>query len=216
MLRSRLIPRLALTVLMLAIAFGTAQAAYRYLDDKGNACFTDDWRTIPVAYRASAEPPVPELPPAPATPQYRTTPSSASPPVDQPEVTPTTQPETEPPPAPPQGLWGKPEVRIATYVAAAIAFMVLLFKLVDLLPSPQLGRLILLLAFVGVVTYGYKLYVENMVDGYFAIKRKTTALMERAMKREMTQLPQDRPSTPPPAPAATPTAEQRRDGDLYR
>lgn len=88
-------------------------------------------------------------------------------------------------------------MRIGAYVVAAIAVMALFFKLVDFIPSPMVGRLILLAVFLGVVTYGYKLYVESMVDGYFALKKKTTGLMERAMKRETTQLPGGQTSPPP-------------------
>lgn len=158
-----------------------ALAVYRYKDGAGNACFTDDWRNIPAAFRASAEPPVPaasgvSVPQPPAM-------ASAVPPA------PVSQPPETQDPVPPASAGMPGWAKIAIYLGAVVAGLFLLAKVLRQIASPLLGRLILLACFLGVMTYGYKLYVDNMVDGYFAIKQKAIKLMDKALKREPPPLP---------------------------
>lgn len=169
-----------------------ASAAYRYKNAQGNVSFTDDWRTIPLELRASAEPPIPAEGLAPAASPTVSVPSASvvSPPAAPSVVpAPAVAPLLKNLPASVSGLWDNFWVRLGAFLVAVIAAVFLVLKLIEYIPSPLVGRLILLACFLGVFVIGYKLYVDNMLANYTKIKQQFVGLMEKANKREDVQLP---------------------------
>lgn len=183
---------LLVVIVMLCVALPEmASAAYRYKNAQGNVSFTDDWRIIPPEFRASAEPPIPAEGLAPAAPSTVSVPSASiiSLPAE-PSVAPASAAARAPRnlPAMVTGLWDNFWVRLGAFLVAVIAAVFLVLKLVEYIPSPLVGRLVLLACFLGVFVVGYKLYVDNMLANYTTIKQQFIGLMEKANKREDVQL----------------------------
>lgn len=180
-----LLPLLAVALLCGLLLPAESHALYRYRDAAGNLCFTDDWRTIPVELRASAEPPVP----APGSAPSPAKPAAVAPVEPASAVTAAPVPSNLPLPAATQalataqGLWEHPWAKIGAYLAGVVVLFLLLIKLLDYLPSPLLARLILLAFFLGVMTFGYKLYIENMVQGFDKVKDQSVKVLEKSLQR---------------------------------
>jgi len=176
--------RLLLSLLTFALSAGPVCADYyRFTDERGSLCFVDDIKKIPEHCRASATlireaKPVP--PPAEVPDPYLSRPPShdGAPfitPAPATALIPTATSTTESGPR----QWGW----LALCLAAAGASMVLLYKLLKTLQSRQLARVILFVATMGILIFGYKLYVDQMVSNYFAVKSKVLQLMGKAMQR---------------------------------
>lgn len=158
---------------------------YRYKDASGNICFTDNLKSIPARFRKDA---VPFTPPAGGV-------SNSSP---LPTDSTTTALPTEPsvpdtivlPPAAvgaaamAQDYWQKSWVRGSAFLVGVFVLFLLLLKILEYVPSRNLGRLILLLFFLGTATCGYKLFVEEMLLRYAAAKEETTRVVDEVNKRQ--------------------------------
>lgn len=158
---------------------------YRYTDERGNLCFVDDIKKIPELRRAGAtlvreEKPVP--PPAKVPDPYLSRPPGHD---GTPLITPTATPTSAS--LPPATKTTESEPRnwgwLALCLVAAGASLVLLCQLLKTLQSRQLARVILFGATVGILVFGYKIYVDQMVSNYFAVKSKVLQLMGKAMQR---------------------------------
>lgn len=183
-----------LLLLLLTLWFSTTPVDadyYRYTDEKGGVGFVDDIKKIPSSCRASAtliREAKPVLPPEEAPNPYLSRPqrqdgapyiASEQPSMPAPAATPaTTLPATSANAQKPWH-WGW----LALCLAAAGASVALLYQLLKTLQSPQLTRVILIGVTVGVLLFGYKLYVDQMVANYFTVKGKVLQLMDQAMKR---------------------------------
>ncbi len=74
------------------------------------------------------------------------------------------------------------------FAGGAVILFFVIRKLSDLLPSPQLAKVIYLAFFLGVFTFAYKCYADHVVGSYFTIKSRILALYEKANTREMPDL----------------------------
>lgn len=185
--RASLLLRFLLAGLFLCLCSTPAAAGektlYRYRDASGNLAFTDNLQSIPAPLRKDAVPfvppqgggpsaaPIPADPPSPAAPPPSLAPDEPSPAAASGFV------------ALAQGLWEHPWAKIGAYLAGVVVLFLLLIKLLDHLPSPLLARLILLAFFLGVMTFGYKLYIENIVQGAVAVKDQSVKMFEKALKQ---------------------------------
>lgn len=80
--------------------------------------------------------------------------------------------------------WQKTWVRCGAFMAAAFVILLFLLYFLAYIPSRNLGRLILLIFFLGTATFGYKLFVEGMLQRYAAAKEETTRVVEKVNKRQ--------------------------------
>ena len=177
---------LSLILLTLALSATPVRADYyRYTDEQGSLCFVDDSNKIPAPCRGSATL-VREAKPAPpeaeAADPYLSRPPSHD---GTPFIAPSPTPAPTPPPRAPSATASNPRNWgwLALYLVAAGASLVLLCQLLKSLQSRQLARVILFGATVGILLFGYKLYVDQMVSNYFTVKGKVLQLLEKTMQR---------------------------------
>lgn len=163
---------------------------YRYKDASGTICFTDDLKSIPAKFRKDARPFAPPAGGVPSSaPIPQDPPTSASPP--EPVMPPTVAPPSAVAGAAAmaQDYWQKPWVRGVAFLAGAFVLFLFLLQLLEYIPSRNLGRLILLIFFLGTAVFGYKLSVEKMLQGYVAAKAETTRVVDEANKHQEARLP---------------------------
>jgi hypothetical protein len=172
-----LVPVVALLLALLPPA-AECQTIYRYKDAHGNICFTDNLKSIPKDAVLSS-PPAGEAP------------SSAPIPKDSPSApAPVVAPAVAPPSAAAGAVamahdyWQKSWVQCGAFMAGAFVVLLFLLKFLEHLPSRNLGRLILLIFFLGTATFGYKLFVEGMLQRYAAAKEATTKVVDEVNKRQ--------------------------------
>ena len=154
---------------------------YRYKDASGNISFTDNLKSIPAQFRKDA---VPFTPPAGGVVNAPPVPAAA--PLPAPSVPPALALPAAAvgAAAMAQDYWQMPWVRGGAFLAGAFVVLLLLLKLLEYIPSRNLGRLILLLFFLGTATFGYKLFVEKMLLRYAAAKEETTRVVNEVNKRQ--------------------------------
>lgn len=179
----RLFLLVPVVALLLALLPPSADCAtiYRYKDASGNICFTDNLKSIPAQFRKDA---VPFTAPAGGV-------SNSSPlPVNPPSPAPSVPAAIVLPPAAvgaaamAQDYWQKPWVQGSAFLVGVFVVFLLLLKVLEYIPSRNLGRLILLVFFLGTATYGYKLFVEEMLLRYAAAKEETTRVVDEVNKRQ--------------------------------
>lgn len=183
----RLFLLVPVVALLLALFLPSADCAtiYRYTDASGNVCFTDNLKNIPAKFRKDA---LPFTPPAGGV-------SNSSPlPADSTTTALPTEPVIPPALAPPSAAagavamahdyWQKTWVRCGAFMAGAFVVLLFLLYFLAYIPSRNLGRLILLIFFLGTATFGYKLFVEEMLQRYAAAKEETTRVVDEANKRQ--------------------------------
>ena len=158
---------------------------YRYKDSSGNICFTDNLKSIPAKFRKDA---VPFSPPTGGVP------SSAPIPADSPATASPSAPVIPPALVTPSAVagaaamahdyWQKTWVRCGAFMAAAFVVLLFLLYFLAYIPSRNLGRLILLIFCLGTATFGYKLFVEGMLQRYAAAKEETTRVVDEVNKHQ--------------------------------
>jgi hypothetical protein len=77
-----------------------------------------------------------------------------------------------------------PLIKLLLLIAGIVATAIIIVKFTSLIPSPQLARLINIVFFLGLFVFAYKMYADNLVGNYFIIKTKVMGLFSRAMVRE--------------------------------
>ena len=180
--------RLFLLIPVLALLFGFLPATadcetiFRYKDANGNIAFTDDLNNIPAKYRKDA---------VLFTPPANSAKNSTPLPADQPAALPAIvlPPAAVGAVAMAEDYWKSSWVRGGVFFAGACAVFLGLLKLLEFIPSHNLGRFILLLFFLGTATFGYKLFVEKMLLNYAAAKEETTRTVNEVNKRQEGRLP---------------------------
>lgn len=180
--------RLFFPVLVLVLLLGSlpqiaeCETVYRYKDAAGNTYFTDNLKNIPAKFRKDAT-----LFTPPTERMTNTHPAAA----DQPA---SPSPLVLPPAAVgavamAEDYWQSPWVRGGAFFAGAFVVFIGLLKLLEFIPSRNLGRLILLLFFLGTAIFGYKLFVEKMLLRYAAAKEEATKVVDEVNKRQAERLP---------------------------
>ena len=191
---------------LLLMAAGPAHADfYKYTDKNGSVCISNTLDTVPKQYRATMQivrdetlekkDPGVRRPSSPAAASDQSAqpqralpalPSSGSQTSEsrQNEL----QPNTSPPAAtgaPAGQRWRLPLM----YGGAIVVIFLVARKVMSSTSSPQLSRVIYLAFFLGVFTLGFKLYADNVVNGYFTAKTRIMAMFEKANRREAPHLP---------------------------
>jgi hypothetical protein len=159
---------------------------YKYRDNKGIICITNNLNAIPPQYRSTMKviredkpgrlergnqtqttPEVSAVVREPAAGHNR--PAATSSQSDSPIV---------------QLLARFPLIKLLIMIAVIVAASIIIVKLTSLIPSPQLARLINIVFFLGLFVFAYKLYADNLVGNYFTIKTKILGIFARANVRE--------------------------------
>ena len=165
---------------------------YTYTDRNGVACMTNDRNAVPARFRRTMkvvreEKPAPkesgapaqQLKPVPATPTPTAAPPSQP---DQQQTAATEETRREPS----LRFWYSrfPWLKPLLLVLGASAALLLLTRLVALLPSPQMARVIYLAFFLGVFVFAYKLYADHLVTGYFSAKNRILRMFTDTLARQ--------------------------------
>ncbi len=159
---------------------------YKYMDNKGTICITNNLNSVPRKYRSNMKIVHEEMPAKAKNGNQPQTPSVGISAPGAPSVPVAGTTDTSPRSDSRFALltarfpWIKPLLGIAAIVAA---FLVL-FKLRPLIPSPQLARLLTLAIFLAIFVFSYKLYADYLVDGYFTVKAKILGMFARSNTRE--------------------------------
>lgn len=178
--------RLFLLVPVLALLLGllppSADCAtiYRYTDASGNVCFTDNLKSLPAKFRKDA---VPFTPPAGGVVNSSQAPANSTTAAPSPAAI-VLPPAAVGAAAMAQDYWQKPWVQGSAFLVGVFVVFLLLLKILEYLPSRNFGRLILLIFFLGTATFGYKLFVEEMLLRYAAAKEETTRVVNEVNKRQ--------------------------------
>lgn len=160
---------------------------YRYTDNRGVICITNNLNAIPPKYRSTMKTIREDKPATKDKERLTQTPRAGSPSVREPEGA-----GHEPQAAAPsqsdsrlkQLMERFPLIKLLLLIAGIVAAAIIIVKLTSLIPSPQLARLINIAFFLGLFVFAYKLYADNLVGNYFTIKTKVLGLFSRAMVRE--------------------------------
>jgi hypothetical protein len=180
-----------LTFLSGAGVFGQTPLAcadyYRYTDNKGVICITNNLNAIPPKYRSTMKV-IREDKPGRLDrgSQTQTTPDG-SPVVLEPatagharQAVTSSQSDSRFS----HFMSRFPLFKLLIIIAGIVAASVIIIKLTSLIPSPQLARLINIAFFLGLFVFAYKLYAENLVGNYFSIKTKVLWIFTGANVRE--------------------------------
>jgi hypothetical protein len=182
--------------ILLAVAICTPAAAdlYQYTDNRGTVCMTNDLGKVPPAKRKGvkviSEDPKPRSPAASKE-------STESIPSNQEQSTAALPTSTLPEPShssPPRLPW----VKMAIGGLGALILLFLVSRLTRSLSSPQFAKVIYVAFFLGTFVFGYTLYANHLVNGYFAIKGKFISLFAKAQQREGLASPRPKPGEPEP------------------
>ncbi len=182
---------------------GVARADYyKYIDKSGAVCITNNLKSVPEKYRASMKVIREESLEKKDQSQNRQggTVSAASP-----ETAPESREANSAAAAEPTSTYGRlaarfPWFKPLLFVAAIFCAFVLVTKLVSILPSPLMARVIYLAFFLGIFAFTYKAYADHVVDSYSTVKKKVLALFEKGNRREVPE--------PGELPPAIPAKEQ--------
>jgi hypothetical protein len=189
--------------LILLMTSGLAHADfYKYTDNTGAVCISNTLDAVPKQYRSTmkvvrddslekkdpgarrSSPPAAS--PSPAGQPQKTAPSSGSMP-SEPQQKDVTSETSSPAGAgtPASQPWRQPLM----YGGALVALFLVVRKVVASISSPQLSRVIYLAFFLGVFAFGFKLYADHVVNGYFTAKTRIMAMFEKANRREAPPVP---------------------------
>ena len=161
---------------------------YQYTDQSGTVCLTNDLANVPPAKRKTVK--VIREEPKPKARQATVDPAASDPPSQQPQASAVAGKPSAPLVTTTNSSSPRKLVGIATGMLAALF---LVARLTRSLSSPQLAKVIYVAFFLGTFVFGYKLYADHLVNGYFAIKSKMLTLFAKAQQRE--ELPPPRPRT---------------------
>ncbi|HWI41964.1 MAG TPA: DUF4124 domain-containing protein [Verrucomicrobiae bacterium] len=171
-----------LPILVIAGLLAASPAAadyYRYTDSKGTVSITNDIRNVPEKYRKTMKVIRDE--------DLAKKDRAAAPAVQAPapSAAPVPQAEAPAPPGATAAFMGKyPWAKPLVFVAGGVAFLFLFLRLLSALPPGPLGRVIALVFFVGVGLFGFKMYSEHLVAGYFTTEEKILAMFRKSQQRE--------------------------------
>lgn len=174
---------------------------YKYTDKTGSVCISNTIDAVPKQYRATMQivrdealekkDPVARRPSASsqsAQPQRAVPALPSSGPQPSPSQQNQLQTDASSPAAtgaPAGQRWRQPLM----YGGAIVVIFLVVRKVISAISSPQLARVIYLAFFLGVFTFGYKLYADHVVNGYFTTKTRIMAMFEKANRREVPNLP---------------------------
>jgi len=177
-----------LAVLLCAAIFGNEPAAradfYKYKNEKGVVCITDNRDAVPPKFRATMKVITDEHLSTQAGKGSAPSPPAVSPALRDPSPSATDQEATPDQPVSrftrllAHYQWVKPLLILAGIVAAFLAVT----RLTALIPSPQLSRLILVVFFLGTFVFVYKTYAEYLVDSYFTVKNRMVGMFSSVGK----------------------------------
>jgi len=160
---------------------------YKYRDNKGIICITNNLNAIPPQYRSTMKVIREDKPGRLDRGNQARTAPEVSPVVREPAAAghdrPTaTSSQSDSPFA--QLLARFPLIKMLIMIAGIVAVSIIIVKLTSMIPSPQLARLINIVFFLGLFVFAYKLYADNLVGNYFTIKSKILGIFTRANVRE--------------------------------
>lgn len=172
--------------IFLSIVLSVASAHadfYKYTDSSGAVCITDKKDSIPARYRAKAVVIKEEAL------EKRDAGKTGARPERQDAIVPSPSaqeyavaPDRD---AGEDGLLGRyPWAKPLLVIGGLTMAFVLVLKVSAAMPSPLLGRLILLSFFLAVFVLGFKLYGDYMSESYFSIKGRMTGMIEKSSRRE--------------------------------
>ena len=157
---------------------------YKYKDGTGTVCITDKLQSVPVKYRDHLQV---------IRDDARSRSDQAAEPKPQPRQPAAAEP-SEPGSAreaalPSPAASGQPGGRYPwleplLIVCGILLALAIVAKIVKMLPSAQLGRLIYLVFFAGISVLVYKLVGEQVVNNYLDAKGKVTAMFGKSDQHE--------------------------------
>ena len=167
---------------------------YKYTDDTGSVCLTNNRNAVPPKFRSTmtvirdeARPPkVPDAPKAP---------NAAAPmaaPATEPVAT-ESAPRKAAPEEVPTGKFGELSSRYIWFkplmiIGAIFAGFLIVTKVATLLPSQQMARVIYLVYFLGIMLFAYKSYADHMAESFVKVKGKVLTMFKKANERELHSL----------------------------
>jgi hypothetical protein len=160
---------------------------YRYTDNKGIICITNNLDAIPPKYRSTMKV-IREDKPGRLErgSQTLTPPSNTSEALEQAAASHDSQAVT---PSQSDSRFMQfmarfPLIKLLIIIAGIITVSFIILKLTSLIPSPQLARLINIVFFLGLFVFTYKLYSDYLVGNYFTVKTKILEIFNKDKVRE--------------------------------
>ena len=160
---------------------------YRYTDNRGVICITNNLNAIPHKYRSTMRVIREEKPGLQDRERPTQTPRGGFPVIREPDGAGHDRQAAIPSQSDSrfaQLMARFPLIKLLIIISGAIAASIIIVKLTSLIPSAQLARLIQIAFFLGLFVFAYKLYADNLVGNYFTVKTKILGLFSRAMARE--------------------------------
>ena len=159
---------------------------YKYRDNKGIICITNNLNAVPPRYRSTMKVIREDKPGRLDRGNQAQTTPGVSPVVREQAATGHDQPaatssQSDSPFT--QLLARFPLIKMLIIIAGIVAASIIIVKLTSMIPSPQLARLINIVFFLGLFVFAYKLYADNLVGNYFTIKTKVLGIFTRANVR---------------------------------
>lgn len=160
---------------------------YRYTDNKGIICITNNLNAIPLKYRSSMKVIREDKSGRPDRGIQMQSPQGGSAALREPAAAGHDRQAATPSQSDSRFVRVMarfPLIKLLIIIAGIVALSIIIVKLTSLIPSPQLARLINIALFLGLFVFAYKLYAENLVGNYFTIKTKILGIFKRANVRE--------------------------------
>lgn len=161
---------------------------YRYTDNKGIICITNNLNTIPPKYRSTMKVIREDKPGRlEGGSQTQTSQGRSSEALEQSAASHDRQGDT---PSQSDSQLAKfmarfPLIKLMFIIAGIVSASFIILKLTSVIPSPQLARLINIVFFLGLFVFAYKLYSDYLVGNYFTVKEKILEIFTKAKVREV-------------------------------
>jgi hypothetical protein len=160
---------------------------YRYTDNRGVICITNNMNAIPSQYRSTMKVIREDKPGRLDKGTQPQTPQVSSPVAREPAIAGHDRQSATPSQSDSrfvQFLARFPLIKLLIIIAGIVAASIIIVKLTSLIPSPQLARLINIAFFLGLFVFAYKLYAESLVGNYVTVKTKILGIFTRANVHE--------------------------------
>lgn len=159
---------------------------YKYTDNRGTVNITNKLESVPARYRSTMKVVREEKKKAPAAEQQSTDAEPQAVPALEQQAVP--EPEQKPDSAFSRlcgrFVWLKPLL----YVMGGLALFVVVIKVVSMLASPMLSKVIYISFFLGVFVFLYKAYADYVVSSSAKIKENAMTIMKKSSNRELPAL----------------------------
>jgi hypothetical protein len=163
---------------------------YRYTDNKGIICITNNLKAIPSKYRSTMKVIGEDKPGRLERGGQTQTPQEGPSAVREPaaaghdrQAATTSLSDSRFV----QFMERFPLIKLLIIIAGIVASSIIIIKLTSLIPSPQLARLINITFFLGLFVFAYKIYAESLVGNYFTVKTKVLGIFTRANVHEISE-----------------------------